>query len=59
MNCRACHLPALGRKSSHGMCLGHALLYLLGPCTTVEQFILMRPSHAPRNHVECPREEAP
>lgn len=50
--CRACHLPALERKSAHGLCLGHALLYLLGPCTTVEEFIL-RSSHAPRTRVEC------
>lgn len=57
MICRACHHPALQRKSAHGLCLGHALLYLLGPWGTVEEFIL-RGSHAPRNHVECPREEA-
>lgn len=58
MICRACNLPALQRKSAHGLCLGHALLYLLGPCTTVEEFILLS-SHAPRNHVECDaREEA-
>jgi len=53
MICRACTTPALQRKSAHGLCLGHALLYLLGPCTTVEEFILTRTSHAPRNHVEC------
>lgn len=58
MTCRACRRPALERKSAHGLCLGHALLYLLGPCTTVEEFILLS-SHAPRNGVECSaREEA-
>lgn len=57
MTCRACHLQALERKSAHGLCLGHALLYLLGPWLTVEEFIL-RGSHAPRNRVECKREEA-
>lgn len=40
MICRACHHPALQRKSAHGLCLGHAFLYLLGPCTSVEEFCL-------------------
>jgi hypothetical protein len=57
MTCRACHLPALERKSAHGLCLGHALMYLLGPCQSVEEFIL-RSSHEPRSRVECRREEA-
>jgi hypothetical protein len=59
MTCRACHLQAVERKSANGLCLGHALLYLLGPWSTVEQFILTRTSHAPRPRVECgAREEA-
>lgn len=57
MICRACHLLALRRPSAHGLCLGHALLYLLGPYASVEDFIL-RGSHTPRNRVECKREEA-
>jgi hypothetical protein len=58
MTCRACALPALKHRSAHGLCVGHAFLYLLGPSTTVEEFIL-RSSHAPRIHVECgAREEA-
>lgn len=55
--CRTCTKPALQRKSAHGLCLGHALLYLLGPHTTVDEFVLLS-SHAPRNRVEFPREEA-
>lgn len=58
MSCRACHRLALARPSAHGLCIGCALLYLLGPCVNVEQFVLLRSSHAARNHVECAREEA-
>lgn len=59
MTCRACHIPAMERPSAKGLCLGHALLYAYGPWNTVEEFIIARTSHAPRNHVECnAREEA-
>jgi hypothetical protein len=57
MTCPACHRPALAVPSAHSLCVGCAFLYLLGPCTSTEEFILRR-SHAPRNRVECAREEA-
>jgi hypothetical protein len=54
-----CHRPALARPSANGLCVGCALLFLLGPCSSVGEFLLLRSSHAPRNRVECAaREEA-
>lgn len=44
MSCRACDRPAHPQKSARGLCLGHALLFLLGPWETVEEFILKRRS---------------
>lgn len=40
--CRCCESPAFPRRSARGLCLGHALLFLWGPCATVEEFILSR-----------------
>jgi hypothetical protein len=42
MTCRACHRPALAVPSAHSLCVGCAFLYLLGPCTSTEEFILAR-----------------
>jgi hypothetical protein len=59
MTCLACHRPALARPSAHGLCVGCAFLFLLGPCASVGEFLLLRSSHAPRNSVEyAAREEA-
>jgi hypothetical protein len=38
MTCRICTRPA----HWNGLCLGHALLYAFGPCSSVEEFILTR-----------------
>jgi hypothetical protein len=57
--CLACHRHALATPSAHGLCVGCAFLYMLGPYASVSEFMLLRSSHAPRNHVECnAREEA-
>jgi hypothetical protein len=42
MTCRACTATAHPRKSAHGLCLAHALMFLWGPWFTVEEFILRR-----------------
>lgn len=42
MTCRACRRHAHPRKSTHGLCIGHALMFLLGPYASVEEFILRR-----------------
>lgn len=56
MTCRACTRPTFQRPGARGLCIGHAFLFLLGPCATVADFILR--SHATRTGVECAREEA-
>lgn len=42
MTCLVCERKAHPRKSAHGLCLGHALLFLYGPFSNLEQFILWR-----------------
>jgi hypothetical protein len=42
MICRACSRPALRRASAHGLCMGCALLFQLGPWVTVEAFVNRR-----------------
>jgi hypothetical protein len=40
--CRCCSASAHPTRGARGLCLGHALLFLLGPWATVEEFILAR-----------------
>jgi hypothetical protein len=40
--CRCCERPAHESRSARGLCLGHALIFLLGPCATVEEYLLTR-----------------
>lgn len=44
MTCLACAAPAHPRKSAHGLCIGHALIFLAGPWYSLAEFLLWRES---------------